>query len=56
MHIHMYAHLPNSLGQENEFSKPLNINLMEKKKKVAPVKNFSANVSYLVKLSSRDTK
>lgn len=55
MHIHMYAHLPNSLGQENELSKPLNRNLM-KKKKGGTGKNFSANMSYLVKLSSRDTK
>lgn len=57
MHIHKYAHLPNSLGQENELSKSSNTNLMKKKKKkVALVKNFSANMSYLVKLSSRDTK
>lgn len=33
MHIHKYAHLPNSLGQENELSKSSNTNLMKKKKK-----------------------
>lgn len=32
MHIHMYAHFPNSLGQEkSELPKPLNRNLIEKK-------------------------
>lgn len=40
MHIRMYAHFPNSLGQEKtELSKPLNRNLM---KKSGTGKNFSA--------------
>lgn len=55
MHISMYAHFPNSLGQEkSDLSKPLNRNLM---KNSGTGKDFSGKMSYhLVKLSSRDTK